>query len=188
MVSHGVTLYDVFTMVSQFRTQDTTTPIVLIGYLNLLESTDYERFVQLAGVDGVLMVDMPPEAAGNFPRLLSEHGLDMISLVTSTTSDNRLARISSVATEFLYYVPLKGKTGVDTLDTDAVAERVRRIRQFTKVPLVSVFVMLHPQPSVAFQTVWLWAAYWWPSWPDITATGRRSLIVGRYDSPDACDH
>lgn len=168
-------------MVSQLRTPDTTTPIVLMGYLNPPESAGYERFAQLAGeagVGGVLMVGM--EAAGNFLRWPSEHGLDMISLITSATSDDRLARISSVATGFLYYVSLKGKT---------------RPARWTLTRWWSVSGCrgavgfgIRDAASAALQTVWLWAACWWPSWPDITATGRRSLNVGRYDSPDACDH
>ncbi|WP_067520895.1 tryptophan synthase subunit alpha [Endozoicomonas ascidiicola] len=137
-VSQGVTLTDVFAMVSEFRQTDNVTPIILMGYLNPVEIMGYERFVEMAadaGVDGVLMVDLPPEAAGELHGLLQERGLDMIKLITPTTSDERIKKICSVASGYLYYVSLKGVTGAATLDTVEVAERVNHIRQFTDVPV-----------------------------------------------------
>ncbi|WP_066014218.1 tryptophan synthase subunit alpha [Endozoicomonas atrinae] len=137
-VSQGVTLYDVFAMVSEFRERDNVTPVVLMGYLNPVEIMGYDRFVELAsqaGVDGVLMVDLPPEAAGDFLGMLHDRGMDMINLITPTTSDERIAKICSVASGYLYYVSLKGVTGAATLNTAEVEERVNHIRRFANVPV-----------------------------------------------------
>ncbi|WP_257264147.1 tryptophan synthase subunit alpha [Endozoicomonas sp. ONNA2] len=137
-VSHGVTLHDVFAMVSEFRERDNDTPIVLMGYLNPVEIMGYHRFVELAseaGVDGVLMVDLPPEAAGDLLDMLHERGMDMINLITPTTSDDRMAKICRVASGYLYYVSLKGVTGAATLNTADVEQRVNHIRHFANIPV-----------------------------------------------------
>lgn len=137
-VSHGVTLHDVFAMVSEFRERDNDTPIILMGYLNPVEIMGYQGFVELAsqaGVDGVLMVDLPPEAAGDLLDMLHDRGIDMINLITPTTSDERIAKICRVASGYLYYVSLKGVTGAATLNTAEVEERVNHIRRFADVPV-----------------------------------------------------
>ncbi|OED40451.1 tryptophan synthase subunit alpha [Endozoicomonas sp. (ex Bugula neritina AB1)] len=141
-VSQGVTLTDVFTMVSTFREVDNTTPIVLMGYLNPVEIMGYEVFVDRAskaGVDGVLMVDLPPESAGGLLQLLHAREMDMINLITPTTADERIKKICSVASGYLYYVSLKGVTGSAALDLDEVQERVTHIKQFTEVPVAVGF-------------------------------------------------
>lgn len=138
VVSQGVTLYDVFTMVSEFRRMDNVTPIVLMGYLNPVEIMGYNRFVELAsqaGVDGMLMVDLPPEAADAFLGMLHNSGMDMINLIAPTTSDERITKICRVASGYLYYVSLKGVTGAATLNTEEVEERVNHIRRFTNIPV-----------------------------------------------------
>ena len=137
-VSHGVTLYDVFSMVSEFRKNDNQTPIVLMGYLNPVEVMGYKRFISLAceaGVDGVLMVDLPPEASAQFLQILHDHNMDMISLITPTTSDDRITKICRVASGYLYYVSLKGVTGSASLNSNDVKDRVSHIKQFTNVPV-----------------------------------------------------
>lgn len=151
-VSHGVTLYDVFAMVSEFRARDNVTPVVLMGYLNPVEIMGYDRFVELAsqaGVDGVLMVDLPPEAAGDFLVSLNDHGMDMISLITPTTSDERIARICRIASGYLYYVSLKGVTGAAILNTAEVEERVNHIRRFASVPVCVGFGIRDGQSAAA---------------------------------------
>ncbi|MGB0359951.1 MAG: tryptophan synthase subunit alpha [Endozoicomonas sp.] len=150
-VSQGVTLYDVFAMVSEFRQMDNSTPIILMGYLNPVEVMGNERFVELAaeaGADGVLMVDLPPEAAGELNGMLKKHGLDMIKLITPTTSDERIQKICSMASGYLYYVSLKGVTGAATLNTAEVAERVNHIHRFTDMP-VCVGFGIHDGESAA---------------------------------------
>ena len=142
VVSQGVTLNDVFSMVSTFREVDNTTPVVLMGYLNPVEIMGYDVFVSRAseaGVDGVLMVDLPPEAAGSFLEQLHIHNMDMINLITPTTTDERIKKICSVASGYLYYVSLKGVTGSAALDLEEVQERVRHIKQFAEIPVAVGF-------------------------------------------------
>ena len=141
-VSQGVTLNDVFAMVSEFRAKDNETPVVLMGYLNPVEIMGYKTFVERAsqaGVDGVLMVDLPPEAAGEFLELLHVHNMDMINLITPTTSDERIRKICDVASGYLYYVSLKGVTGSSALNLEEVQERVSHIKTFAKVPVAVGF-------------------------------------------------
>lgn len=137
-LSHGVTLNDVFTMVSHFRKTDNDTPVVLMGYLNPIEIMGYEAFADKAskaGVDGVLIVDLPPEFAGRFVDQIKPKGIDMINLITPTTSDERIKKICSVASGFIYYVSLKGVTGSAKLDISSVQSRVTHIKQFTDMPV-----------------------------------------------------
>ena len=135
---HGVTLDDVLDMVKTFRQQDTSTPVVLMGYLNPIEVKGYANFskaAQNAGVDGVLIVDMPPEEAEALVIELRQHELDMIFLIAPTTDESRIKAITNSASGFIYYVSLKGVTGAGHLDTDLVNERVSLIRKATDLPV-----------------------------------------------------
>jgi len=135
---HGTTSHDVLNMVSEFRQQDTKTPVVLMGYLNPLEIIGYETFAQAAqaaGVDGVLTVDLPPEEAECLTATFKQHQIDPIFLLAPTTTDDRIASITAAASGYVYYVSLKGVTGSSALDVDAVAERVATIRQFSDLPI-----------------------------------------------------
>jgi tryptophan synthase alpha chain len=137
-LSHGVSLRDVLRMTSEFRERDKRTPVVLMGYANPIEAMGLDIFAGLAegaGVDGVLVVDYPPEEAGRFARAVRAHGLDPIFLVAPTTSDARVAEIGKVASGYVYYVSLKGVTGARNLDVDAVAARLPMIRQRTGLPV-----------------------------------------------------
>ncbi|MCW7552182.1 tryptophan synthase subunit alpha [Endozoicomonas gorgoniicola] len=137
-LSHGVTLNDVFSMVSHFRETDNETPVVLMGYLNPIEIMGYEVFAESAskaGVDGVLVVDLPPEFADALVAQIRPKGIDMINLITPTTSDERIKKICSVASGFIYYVSLKGVTGSARLDVTSVQQRVAHIKQFTDMPV-----------------------------------------------------
>jgi tryptophan synthase alpha chain len=129
--------------VAEFRKDDTATPIVLMGYLNPVEIHGGERFAQeaaAAGVDGVLLVDLPPEEAAETRAIFNRHGLDLIALAAPTTSDDRLARLCAEAQGYLYYVSFAGVTGAsDRLDTAAATERLRRIRRQAKAPVVAGF-------------------------------------------------
>jgi len=135
---HGVTLHNVIGMVAEFRRDNADTPVILMGYLNPIEVMGYETFARScreAGVDGALIVDMPPEEAGEFAGLLRDHELDQVFLLAPTTSDTRLTRICSTASGFIYYVSLKGVTGSDRLDLADVAAHVARIRARTELPV-----------------------------------------------------
>ncbi len=134
----GMTFAKVLDIVREFRTRDEETPVVLMGYLNPLEAVGYARAAQraaVAGVDGFITVDMPPEEAGDLVRELRAQGIDPVFLVSPTSSDERIARICGEASGFVYYVSLKGVTGAATLDVDEVAERMARIRRATDLPV-----------------------------------------------------
>ncbi|MDH5407574.1 MAG: tryptophan synthase subunit alpha [Gammaproteobacteria bacterium] len=137
-LEHHVSLRDVLGMVSQFRQQDDTTPVLLMGYLNPVEIMGYEAFAEAAakaGVDGVLLVDIPPEEAAPLLVALAKHKLDIVFLVSPTTSDERIQTIARSSSGFVYYVSLKGVTGAGHLDTDEVADRVNRIKSYTDLPV-----------------------------------------------------
>lgn len=137
-LEHHVSLHDVLSMVRQFRQQDNTTPIVLMGYLNPIEIMGYKDFAEQAsqaGVDGVLVVDMPPEEAGGFTTLMTQYDINTIFLISPTTDSERIAKINEYASGYLYYVSLKGVTGANTLDIDSVNEKLQLIRSITDLPV-----------------------------------------------------
>jgi tryptophan synthase alpha chain len=137
-LAQGVTLPDVLGMVAEFRRADPTTPIVLMGYLNPLEAMGYAAFAAAAvaaGVDGILVVDLPPEEGLELHAALTGVGLHQIFLVAPTTDPARLARIAATASGFLYYVSLKGVTGSNALDVEAVGARVQAIKAQTSLPV-----------------------------------------------------
>lgn len=132
-LAHHVSLHQVLDMVSEFRRDDSSTPIVLMGYLNPVEVMGYEAFATSAaraGVDGVLIVDMPPEEADDLLAQTRAANLDVIFLISPTTTDTRIQQIAAKSGGFIYYVSLKGVTGAGNLDTGGVQERVRHIRKF----------------------------------------------------------
>jgi tryptophan synthase alpha chain len=135
---HHVSLRQVLEMVREFRRRNTTTPLVLMGYLNPVEVMGYEAFAVAAaqaGVDGVLMVDLPPEEGHVLVEHLQHQQLDPIFLLAPTTTPTRLNKICATASGFVYYVSLKGVTGAATLDTAAVANKVKEIRDITTLPI-----------------------------------------------------
>ena len=155
-ISQGVTLNDVFSMVSAFREKDNDTPVILMGYLNPVEIMGYETFADRAseaGIDGVLMVDLPPEAAGEMLEHLHARKMDMINLVTPTTSDQRIRKICDVASGYLYYVSLKGVTGSARLNVNEVQQRVAHIKQFAKVPVAVGFGIRDGESAAAISKV-----------------------------------
>lgn len=135
---HGVTLEDVIAMVAEFRQHDPDTPVILMGYMNPVESMgvqDFARRAAAAGVDGVLMVDLPPEEGGELSDALASHDLDPIYLVAPTTGDERIERICRSARGFVYYVSLKGVTGSSALAVDEVESKLAAIRGHTRLPV-----------------------------------------------------
>ncbi len=137
-LAHGTSLRDVLTLVSQFRQQNTTTPVVLMGYLNPIEVMGYDNFAAAAheaGVDGVLTVDLPPEEADDLLASLRKHQLDPIFLLAPTTDEQRVQKICALASGFVYYVSLKGVTGAANLDLASVQEKLIQIRRHTDLPV-----------------------------------------------------
>ena len=134
----GTTLGDVLAMVREFRSQDRDTPVILMGYLNPIEAMGHAVFAAVAaeaGVDGVLTVDMPPEEAEPLGGLLRSKGIDPIFLLAPTTDAARARRITETASGFVYYVSLKGVTGANRLDLDAVRGRLAELRRLTPLPV-----------------------------------------------------
>ena len=137
-LEHHVSLKDVLGMVAEFRQTDTETPVLLMGYLNPVEVMGYAEFAKRAaeaGVDGVLLVDLPPEEADALLVELKKSSLDIVFLVSPTTDEQRIEKIANVSSGFIYYVSLKGVTGAGHLDTDEVAERVNRIKAHSEIPV-----------------------------------------------------
>lgn len=135
---HGVTLRDVLAMVATFREHDERTPVVLMGYSNPVEAIGVAAFAEeaaRAGVDGVIIVDAPPEEGTDLIEALTAHAIDPIFLVAPTTAAERMERICASARGFLYYVSLKGVTGAATLAHDEVEGKVREIRGYTDLPV-----------------------------------------------------
>jgi tryptophan synthase alpha chain len=137
-LEHGTSLRDVLAMVKEFRTTNTETPVVLMGYLNPVEAMGYQTFVDRAveaGVDGVLMVDLPPEEACDVDSIFKEAGLDVVYLIAPTTTDKRIESIGKSGSGYVYYVSLKGVTGSKALDVDDVARNLERIRAHVTIPV-----------------------------------------------------
>ena len=142
-LARGAGLRSVLEAVRAFRGRDADTPVVLMGYLNPVEIRGVGRFAAEAadaGVDGLLLVDLPPEEATGFREALTAHGIDLILLASPTTTDERLRMLLADAQGYLYYVSFAGVTGAsDRLDTRAASERLRRIRAGSAVPVVAGF-------------------------------------------------
>jgi len=133
-LEHGLGLRGVLEIVRTFREQNQTTPVILMGYQNPIEAIGVADFAKLAkesGIDGVLTVDMPPEEAGDIVAALKEVEIDPIFLVAPTTAAQRIDTIARLASGFVYYVSLKGVTGANSLDTDAIGSRLDEIRLHT---------------------------------------------------------
>lgn len=137
-LAKGTNTDDVFNIVEEFRTKNDATPIILMGYLNPIEVMGYQHFAEKAskaGVDGLIIVDLPPEEAEELTSVIKPLDLDQIFLISPTTHGERLDKICEVASGFLYYVSLKGVTGSNQLDIAAVSEKLSEIRSKTDLPV-----------------------------------------------------
>jgi len=153
---HHTSLHDVISMVQEFRQSDDQTPVVLMGYLNPIEIMGYTEFAEAAhdaGVDGVLTVDIPPEEGTDFLPALRNHGLDPIYLLAPTSTQQRIERLTSSASGFVYYVSLKGVTGAASLDIPAAAEKLAQIRAVTELPVGVGFGIKDAQTAAAMGAV-----------------------------------
>jgi tryptophan synthase alpha chain len=137
-LKQGVGLRHVLAYVAEFRRTNATTPVVLMGYANPIERMGLAPFVaeaRKAGVDGVLIVDYPPEESGDWLAALEGSGIDPIFLLSPTSSDKRIDLVARVAKGYIYYVSLKGVTGAANIDTSDVEAMIKRIRSHTDVPV-----------------------------------------------------
>lgn len=145
-LARGIGMVQVLAMVRQFRQTNSQTPVVLMGYANPVERyeqrvgkdgrpSSFIRDAADAGVDGLLIVDYPPEECEDFAARLKAAGLDLIFLLAPTSTDARMQEVGRIASGYVYYVSLKGVTGAGNLDTDAVAQMLPRIRRHVSVPV-----------------------------------------------------
>ncbi len=156
----GIGLAQVLAMVRRFRESDDRTPVVLMGYANPIERYDgrhgdgaFVRDAAAAGVDGVLVVDYPPEECEAFAAALREHGIDLIFLLAPTSTPERMAQVARIASGYVYYVSLKGVTGAGHLDTEAVGRMLPRIREHVSLPVGVGFGIRDARSAQAVATV-----------------------------------
>lgn len=138
----GASVTKILEMVTVFRSTDSTTPVVLMGYLNPIEHRGVDAFAaqaRTAGVDGVLIVDLAIEEAPDFAPVFKLAGLDLIFLIAPTSTPKRIAAVAEQASGYLYYVSLKGVTGSAALDVDSVAAKLAEIRTLTALPIAVGF-------------------------------------------------
>ena len=151
-LKHGVTLEHVLGFVREFRIKDSSTPVVLMGYLNPIENIGYSAFADkaaAAGVDGALIVDLPLEEADGMLAALAGRQLDPIFLLAPTSRPERIRAIAQAASGFIYYVSLKGVTGASHLDLGEVTEKMRTIRRLTDLPIGVGFGIGTPDMAAA---------------------------------------
>lgn len=164
-LSFGVGLSQVLEMVRVFRQKNSSTPVVLMGYANPIERYDQlhtaptpakSAFIvdaSAAGVDGVLVVDYPPEECASFAQQLRAQQMDLIFLLAPTSTDERMAQIAQLASGYVYYVSLKGVTGAGNLDTAAVQAMLPRIRRHVSIPVGVGFGIRDAATAVAVGSV-----------------------------------
>lgn len=137
-LAQGVGLRQVLQMVQEFRRDDDSTPVVLMGYANPIERMGPAGFIDAAkeaGVDGVLVVDYPPEECEEFAQQLRDNGLDAIFLLAPTSTEERILQVGKIASGYVYYVSLKGVTGSGHLDLSGVSDMIPRIKRHVQVPV-----------------------------------------------------
>jgi tryptophan synthase alpha chain len=137
-LKNGVSLRDVLHAAAEFRKTDDQTPLVLMGYANPVEQMGRAEFARVcaeSGVDGVLIVDYPPDEARDLALHLAPRHVDSIFLLSPTSTDARMREISEMATGYIYYVSLRGVTGAGNIDVKDVAQQIGRIKAVAKVPI-----------------------------------------------------
>jgi len=137
-LKHRVGLTNVLAMVAEFRKADAATPVVLMGYANPIEAMGTDKFVaaaKAAGVDGVIVVDYPPEECEPFAATAQKAGIDPIFLLAPTSTDKRIEQVARVGSGYLYYVSLRGITGAANIDFSEISSRIPRIRAATRLPI-----------------------------------------------------
>jgi len=152
-LNKGTTLENILDMIEDLRKTEDLPPVVLFGYYNPIYAYGIERFAdraKAAGVDGLLVVDLPPEEAGELRRETDSKGMDFISLIAPTTSEERIGLIARQGRGFLYYISITGVTGTARPDMKSVKRDIARIRACTDLPLVVGFGMSTPEQAGAF--------------------------------------
>ncbi|VAW42727.1 Tryptophan synthase alpha chain [hydrothermal vent metagenome] len=151
-IQQGMTLSSVLDVVSEFREQDNNTPVILMGYLNPIEKFGYAEFVKTAaksGVDGLLIVDSPPEESEVLLKLLKQHDMKQIFLIAPTTDKQRQKFILSKASGFIYCIALKGVTGAQNLEYNDLSTQISALKSITDIPVVVGFGVKDIKSAVA---------------------------------------
>jgi tryptophan synthase alpha chain len=151
-LAQGVTLKQCLANVQQFRERNQHTPVVLMGYANPIEQMGHAQFAsaaKAAGVDGVLVVDYPPEECEDFAKTMRNNGIDPIFLLAPTSSKERIHHAAQIASGYIYYVSLRGVTGAGNLNTQDVANVLPLIRQETSIPVAVGFGIRDAQSAKA---------------------------------------
>ena len=151
-IEKGMTLSSVLDVVSEFREKDNKTPVILMGYLNPIEKYGYQQFVKQAsesGVDGLLIVDLPPEEADELLSLLNQYNMSQIFLIAPTTTQKRQEYILSKSSGFIYCVALKGVTGSNNVDYGDLSEKFSTIRSLTNLPIAIGFGVKDVESALA---------------------------------------
>ena len=151
-LKNKVSLTDVLNLVSQFRNKDKVTPIILMGYMNPIENMGYKKFSKMAklkGVDGLLIVDLPPEESKTINDELIKNDLSQIFLASPTTEDKRLETIIKYSSGYLYYVSLKGITGSSIINYEPIKRRIMKIKRLSKnkIPITVGFGIKTPDAA-----------------------------------------
>ncbi len=138
----GATVVKIIAMVREFRKNNNETPIILMGYFNPVYRYGVEKFCKdavSAGVDGIIIVDLPPEEESEIRPHLTATGLDLIRLIAPTSGDDRLPMLTASASGFVYYISITGITGAKTADSGALKKQIEHLREFTKLPIAVGF-------------------------------------------------
>ena len=154
-LKHGTSLLNCLNWVKEFRKLNDKTPVVLMGYANPIEKFGMEEFATEAsssGVDGVLVVDYPPEESVEFCKLMKSQNIDVIFLLAPTTSEVRLKHIAKLGSGYLYYVSLRGVTGASNIDVNDVSNRIEVIRKITTLPVLVGFGISSPESAARVAT------------------------------------
>jgi tryptophan synthase alpha chain len=155
-IAKGVSLKSVLAFVAQFREKDRDTPVVLMGYLNPLERYGYEAFARdasAAGVDGILLVDCPPEEMTELRPGMDQHNVYPVCLVAPTTTAERMELIARQAAGYLYYVSFKGITGANRLDASSLSEPIEELRSHSGLPVAVGFGIKDADSAAAVAAV-----------------------------------
>jgi len=155
-LANGATMHRTFDMVREFRVENDTTPIVLMGYYNPIIAFGLESFARTAdeaGVDGLIIVDLPPEEDGELRKALAGSAIDMIRLITPVTDGQRLKVLLKGASGFLYYVSITGVTGSASADLEAVGAHIREIKAESDLPIAVGFGIKTPDDVKAFGAI-----------------------------------
>ena len=177
-LKHRVGLEQVVSLVAEFRKKNAATPVVLMGYANPIEAMGLKPFVeaaQRAGVDGVLVVDYPPEESKDLAAMLRTHGIDMIFLLAPTSTEARIEQVARLASGYVYYVSLRGVTGAKHLDLEDVSAKLPAIRGKTRLPIGVGFGIRDGETARAVAQV-----------ADAVVIGSRIIQEMEQATPDTC--